>query len=231
MRVGVNLKNLLSLVLVMLASFPSMSFAGEEVSLEVQIQTLEPIIGGYPPNIHNEAEASAVRSRYIEIKAALDERLSHNPKDQQLLFMRGHLQSMGHNFDYPNALQGSEKDLKEILSENPAHIPAILELARLWVNSNPALAPNAENLFRGAQCFNGKEPLEDAQSGLFFAFYFQGKMKEALLQSEYLKQTWPQNEKYQKFNETVRAALSRSGAKEDSQPPTLVKLTMATCNE
>jgi hypothetical protein len=115
-----------------------------------------------------------------------------------------------------------------VLNTNPSHIPAILELAKLWVNSNPALAPNAEKLFRGAQCYKGNEPLEEAQKGLFFAFYYQGKMKEALMQSEYLKQTWPQNGQYRQLNEMTRAVLSRAGNTKALAP---IKVAMATCNE
>lgn len=193
-----------------------------------RIRGLEPIIGVHPPNIRSREEFEAVKKRYDDLKSELDGLVTASPKDQNLLFMRGYLQSMGHNFDYPGAWQGSTDDLKAVLNANPSHIPAILELAKLWVNSNPALAPNAEKLFRGAQCYKGNEPLEEAQKGLFFAFYYQGKMKEALMQSEYLKQTWPQNEQYRRFNEMTHAVLSRAGNTKALAP---IKVAMATCNE
>ncbi len=121
---------------------------------------LEPIIGGHPPNIKGEDEFNAVKKTYLDIKTELDSLLVKKPKDQELLFLRGHLQSMGHNFDYPGAWQGSTDDLRALLKENPGHVPALIELANLWVNSNPQLAPNAEKLFRGAQCYYGNQPLE-----------------------------------------------------------------------
>lgn len=193
-----------------------------------RIRGLEPIIGAHPPNIRSKEEFEVVKKRYDDLKLELDGLITASPIDQNLLFMRGYLQSMGHNFDYPGAWQGSTDDLKSVLNANPAHIPAILELAKLWVNSNPALAPNAEELFRGAQCYKGNEPIEEAQKGLFFAFYYQGKMKEALRQSEYLKQTWPENGQYRQFNEMTRAALSRGG---DTKALAPIKVAMVTCNE
>lgn len=198
-------------------------------SLMNRIKSLEPIIGAYPANIRSREEFEAVKKRYDDLKLELDGLVSRSPKDQSLLFMRAHLQRMGHNFDYPGAWQGATDDLKAILNSNPTHVPAMLELGNLWVNSNPALAPNAEKLFRSAQCNKGIEPLEDAQRGLFFAFYYQGKMPDALRQSEYLKQTWPQNEQYKHLNEMVRTVISRSG---EAKPPIgATKFEMATCNE
>ena len=196
-----------------------------------RIKSLEPQIGGHPPNIASEAEADTIKKHYIEIKAELDTLISADPKDQGLIFMRGHLQSMGHNFDYPGAWQGSNDDLRALLNINPAHIPALLELAKLWVNSDPALAPKAEKLFRAAQCYKGTEPVEEAQKGIFFALYYQGKMPEALRQSEYLIQIWPENSLYQKLNEITKTVLARGKTGEKKRPPAPAKLTMATCDE
>ncbi|MBL8491362.1 MAG: hypothetical protein JNM82_11335 [Rhodocyclaceae bacterium] len=193
-----------------------------------RIRSLEPAIGGHPPNIRTQDEFQSVKKRYEDLKSELDRLVAARPGDQDLLFMRGYLQSLGHNFDYPGAWQGSTDDLRSVLNANPAHVPALVELGRLWVNSNPALAPNAEMLFRGAQCHKGNEPLEEAQKGLFFAFYYQGKLREALRQSEYLVQTWPGNEQYRKLNELTRAALARAG---DATPPAPGKVAMASCKD
>ena len=199
--------------------------------LSDRIRELAPIIGAYPPNIKNDDEANAVRKRYEEIKSELDRRLADHPEDQELLFMRGSLQCMGYNFDYPGAWQGAADDLKVLLKVNPAHVPALIELGELWVNSDPSLAPQAEKLFRGAQCYKGDEPLEEAQKGIFFALYYQGKMKAALRQSEYLKLTWPGNPQYQEFYTMTRAVLARSNPKEDIQFQKSAGPTMSTCDE
>ncbi|MDR3630543.1 MAG: hypothetical protein P4L42_09410 [Desulfocapsaceae bacterium] len=196
-----------------------------------RIRQLEPSIGVYPPNIKNEEDLHAVKKQYAEIKSELDGRLADHPEDQELLFMRGYLQSMGHNFDYPGAWQGATDDLRALLTANPAHIPALLELAKLWVNSDPALAPEAEKLFRGAQCYKGDEPLEEAQKGIFFALYYQGKMAAALRQSEYLKLTWPGNPQYQELYEMTRTVLARSNPKGGVKKHKSAKPPMATCDK
>lgn len=219
----------LLLVIAIILSFLPSAYATEP--LMDRIKTLEPIIGAHPPNIRSQEEFDAIKTQYTDLKSELDTLLVARPADQELLFMRGHLQSMGHNFDYPGAWQGATNDLKTVLDANPAHIPALLELAKLWVNSDPSLASNAEKLFRGAQCYQGSEPLEEAQQGLFFAFYYQGKMKEASRQSEYLKATWPLNAQYQQFYEITHATKTPSNASGNAQASASTKLTMTTCNE
>jgi len=215
----------MALVIVVIASASAVAVE----SLTDQIKSLEPIIGSFPPNINNEKEANAVKKRYEAIKTELDTLLVKSPYNKDLLFMRGHLQNLGHNFDYPGALQGATDDLRALLKANPDHIPGIIELANLWVNSDPKLAPNAEQLFRGAQCYYGNQPLEVAQRGVFFALYYQGKMKEAFKQSEYLKKTWPQNAEYERLSEMTRNVLIRANQGTNIAEPTSEKLIMATC--
>ena len=209
-------------------SLVSISIVHAVEPLSVRIAKLEPMIGVHPPNIKSDKELDRIKKRYLQFKSELDSLLAKKPKDQELLYLRGHLQSMGHNFDYPGAWQGSTDDLKALLSENPGHIRGILELANLWVNSDPDLASNAESLYRGAQCYTGKKPLEEAQRGIFFALYFQGKFKEALRQSEYLKQTWPQEERYNKLNEITRTYMRSKGLDQEIGPATL---KMSDCDQ
>ena len=198
-------------------------------SLMDRINSLEPIIGNYPPTIKDEANAHAVKQQYLELKKELDIHLAQHAKDPEWLFMRGYLQGMGHNLDDPGTWQGATHDLKAVLKINPAHIPAMLALGRLWVNSDLTFAHKAETLFRSAQCYQGSKPLEEAQRGIFFALYYQGKMQDALRQSEYLKQTWPQSEPYRKLNKTTRSVLSQS-ADQPVKRSISGPLNMATCH-
>ena len=213
-------------LLLLLLAFAGVSTSHAETTMMDKIKALEPTIGAHPPNIHSREEFEAVKARYEDLKSELDRLVRASPTDQSLLFMRGYLQSMGHNFDYPGAWQGATDDLKAVLVSNRGDIPAMLALGKLWVNSNPALAPDAEKLFRGAQCYKGSEPLEEAQNGLFFALYFQGRMSEALRQIEYLAQTWPQKEQYQRLREITRGVVGRGGEVEDQGA---VKFAMASC--
>lgn len=196
--------------------------------LKDRVNDLAPTIGAHPPNIQSQAEFDSIKSRYEALKAELDKLIEASPEDEELLSQRGDLQSMGHNFDYPGAWQGATGDFQTILRKNPARAGALIGLGRLWVNSDPSLAPKAEELFRAAQCFNGKEPLEEAQNGIFFAYYYQGKMLDAYRQSEYLLQAWPSNEKYRQLNETTRGVLARDGK---SAPLAVVAPAMTSCKE
>ena len=215
-------------VLASIVIFSAASIATE--SLSNRIKDLEPIIGGHPPNINSEEEFKAVKNKYIDMKNELDSLLLKRPNDQDLLLLRGHLQSMGHNFDYPGAWQGSTDDLSALLKANPGHVQALVELASLWVNSRPELAPKTEKLFRDAQCYYGNQLLEAAQKGVFFSLYYQGKMKEALKQSEYLTKTWPQNEQYRELNNITRSVLVRAKQDTDAKELDTAKSVMASCN-
>jgi hypothetical protein len=196
-----------------------------------QVLALEPILGGYPPNIKNDDEAKAVKMKYQSVKSTLDGVLLKYPKDESVLYLRGYLQSMGHNADYPGAWQGATDDFKTLLEVNPSNIRGIIELAKLWVNSSPNLAPNAEQLFLAAQCFSGSKPHEDAQKGLFFALYYQGKMNAALQQAKFLTQTWPKNQEYQSYYNMTLGVVARDKTNSASADDKSIKVAMATCTK
>jgi hypothetical protein len=186
--------------------------------LAERIQKLEQIIGNFPPAINNDKEKDGVKKEYEGVKAGLDALLDKETFDNgmHLRFLRGDLQAMGHNFDYPQSWEGATKDLQAVLEKDPLHISSLLVLGRLWVNSRPDMAPEAEKIFLTAQCGHGPEPLEEAQRGLFFSLYYQGKMVDALRQANYLATTWPKKAQYQEMAEMTRSVLER--AKESDKP-------------
>ncbi|MFY9655028.1 MAG: hypothetical protein WAK01_00360 [Methylocystis sp.] len=187
-------------------------------SFEERLRSLELSIGHYPADIKGETGARAVKAQYEALKNDLDAELRSRPKDEKLLYERGYLQSMGHNFDYPGAWEGATADLMAALKLNPNDVPAILALAHLWVNSRPDLAKNAEELFRAAQCNEGEKPLEEAQNGLFFALYYQGKIREAYGQAQFLAHSWPENPAYGRLLETARSVLIKKGERLPEEP-------------
>lgn len=197
-------------------------------SLEARIQALEPAIGQYPADIKNAKAKREVKARYEALKRDLDAAVAAHPEDEKLLAERGVLQSMGHNFDYPGAWEGATKDLTAALKADPNDVHADLTLANLWVNSGPDLAKDAEGLFRAAQCISGDAPLEEAQRGLFFALYYQGRIREAYGQAQYLQQTWPKDELYASFVEIGRIALGKKGEPPSEAP---IEQVMASCND
>lgn len=169
------------------------------VSPDQKIQQFEPFIGGFPPNIESNETLVQIKTEYESVKNQLDLMIKKSPRDYHLLYLRGHLQSMGHNINIDGAWSGANSDLILMLNKEPKNVPALLELAELWVNSRPDLANKAEKLFHEAQCYSGPNPLEEAQNGLFFALYYQGKMLEAYEQAVFLHQTWATNPRYGSF--------------------------------
>lgn len=204
-------------------------WAAEPLGVAERIASLEPFIGAYPPRFTSEAEAKAVFERYDALKRDLDAQVASSPDDIDLLFLRGELQALGHNADRKGAWDGATADLQKVLRTQPNHVPALIALGRLWVDSRPDLAPKAENLFRAAQCFQGDVPIEAAQRGIFFALYYQGRMQAALWQSEYLVKTWPDVEQYRRLRDTAQSVVSRQPGK---TTPELVAQapTMAGCH-
>jgi hypothetical protein len=191
---------------------------------EDRIHALEPIIGHYPAAIKDAQAARDLKIQYEALKRDLDTAVAAHPEDERLLAQRGVLQGMGHNFDYSGAWDGATRDLSAALKKNPEDMQAILALANLWVNSRPDLAGKAEQLYLGAQCLKGVEPLEEAQRGLFFALYYQGRIKDAFLQAHYMKKTWPDNRAYAQLVDVSLAGLKKNGGKPPQVPASPVML-------
>jgi tetratricopeptide (TPR) repeat protein len=188
-----------------------------------RLRALEPAIGHYPADIKD--NAADVKARYEALKGDLDKALVASPDDEKLLAQRGYLQAMGHNADYAGAWEGATQDLTAALGKDPNDVFAILSLANLWVNSRPDLAGKAEMLYRAAQCNLGDKPLEEAQRGLFFAFYYQGKFQDADRQARYLVKTWPEVKGYRTFAELGAKAAHKERAPK-AKP---AQVAMTTC--
>jgi tetratricopeptide (TPR) repeat protein len=182
-------------------------------TLEAQVEALEPYIGGFPPKLPSKEEKVKVSGLYAATLSNLNQALEAKPGDTLLLFERGRLQAMGYNMDAPKAFEGAEADLQAVIKAQPGNVAALSELGRLYVNSYPQLAARAEQLFLRAQAAQGAVPLEDAQFGLFFAYYYQGQMGKALAQSEFLVAHWPGNSEYRRLHDMVVQVKSRAAKK------------------
>lgn len=201
--------------------------------LAERIRKLEPIIGNFPPAINNDTEKNNVKKEYEAIKAELDVLLEQTTYDSglHLHYLRGSLQGMGHNFDYPLAAEGAVEDFQAVLKREPNHILSLLDMGRLLVNSRPELAPDAEKLFLTSQCAHGNKPLEEAQRGLFFALYYQGRMAEALRQANYLATIWPKETQYQKLVDMTNSVIGRANESGTPLAPLTGPLGLEGCQK
>lgn len=198
-----------------------------------RLRQLEVHLDRYPPDLGGDRQRRAIVASYQELKTQLDAQVSATPTDPVPRYWRGRLQRFGHNLDLPGAWLGSTHDLRTVLAMDPSHVPALLDLGTLWVHSWPALAPNAESLLRTAQCHHGAQPLEVAQRGVFFALYFQGKVREAVQQIDYMQQVWPEHDEYTRLGEMAHADLGRIGTGLHQVGPVSVRsgpATMANCD-
>lgn len=192
------------------------------------LKSLESVLGSYPPAINSDQQKNEVIEKYESLKKKYDLSLMSTPNSEEILYKRGLLQSFGHNMDYPNAWSGADEDLRSVLNINPSNVRAILDLANLYVNSNPDLAPKAELLYKGAQCFLDPEPEEKAQRGLFFAYFYQGELDLAYKQTLVLNKLWPKNG-YEKLVDMSTSVLKRKNEKIQKYRPN--QLTYTSCEK
>ena len=197
--------------------FVPYSKADDITDIKTQITALSNNLGNFPAHFKDIKEEAKVAKQYNALKKQLDSLLKKQPDNQELLFYRGKLQVMGHNADYKNAWQGATDDLTKLLELNPSNVPALLLLGAHWVNSEIGLAPKAEKLFLAAQCFQGTEPLEEAQRGLFFALYYQGKIKEATEQAQFLYTHWANESAYKQIYDMALGVLSKKSPDQAKQ--------------
>lgn len=201
---------MVALLLILLTCASASALAGESgrsqvdlVAIDAALSALEPVIGSFPPDVHSDVEKKAVEKKYRKVERMLDALVVKNPRDTRLLLRRGELHSMGHNLDVPGAWKKAESDLRDVIALEPRNERALLDLGMLYVNTNPVYAPVAGKLFLEAQRVHGKAPLEAAHRGLMFAFYYQGKMKEALAEAELLVRLRPSDKVYEKLRNII----------------------------
>jgi len=198
-------------VIVLILAFAAASPAhAAEPSIDQELHALQPIIGGYPPAIASTRQRDAVIKRYRALKVRLDAAVAAAPDDVAAHLQRATLEDMGHNIDFDGAFDAARGDYTFVIEHHPSDITALLGLGSLLVNTNPTYAGKAKALFLSAQCAYGKEPLEAAQRGLFFADYYLGHMTDAKARSRYLVKHWPNNQTYGQLDKTVDAVLART---------------------
>jgi hypothetical protein len=207
------MKNTILLAGVIFFLFITIGHCEPTTEIDKIVSELEPKIGSFPPQISSELEREFIENKYLHAKQLLDAELANKPDQIDLLYKRGHLQSMGHNLDYPGSFEGSDQDLKAVLKLKPDHEAALIDLGELYANSSLSLVAKAEILFLAAQKAHGAEPLEGAQQGLFFVYYYQGNMAQALDKAKFLTKTWPLVEKYKPLEHIAELAMAREKAK------------------
>lgn len=203
--------SLLCTLIVLLGMTPiQLSYAGSQSDMkeiEAALAELEPKIGVFPPNIASDEERKEVATQYIALEKKLGAAIKANPGNTDLLLWSGRLHVMGHNLDIPGAWKKAETDLLEVIHRQPHREEALVQLGSHYVNTSPDLAPRAEKLFLEAQRVHGSEPLLPAHRGLIFAYYYQGKMREALAEAETTLKLAPEDKALSRLKEIVESKI------------------------
>jgi len=163
--------------------------------LEAQLDSLGSVIGGYPPHFDSPAQKEQVESKLKATMQTLNAIAGKYPNNAKVELRLGEGYNMAHNLDWPGAAEDAVKYLKMAIEHAP-DLPYPHEvLGRLYVNSNMTLAPAAEKEFQKVlELAHGDKALEAAAyQGLFFANYYQGKMKEAVAQADLYLQIHPED--------------------------------------
>lgn len=152
---------------------------GQKDDLTHRIDSLSYFAERYPPNIKDSLQFQQVIQLYESVINDLLLLQSEKSNDAEFELTLGRAFHMGHNLDVRKSYSNSEKHLKRALSLKPDDWRMHQELGLLYVNSQLELAPKAEKLFMEAIELSGKSPSPFLYHNLAFAYYYQGKMKEA----------------------------------------------------
>jgi len=152
--------------------------------LDAEIDGLAPYLGGYPPQLQDDAERQRVTAQWRRAVTQCGTLLQQYPDDAALTWRAGVLSQMGHNLDIQGAWQQAERHFKRTLALNPKSVDAHLSLGFLYVHTHPKYALPAERAFTRALALAKDTPLPDAHFGLTFAYYYQAKFRDAVREAE-----------------------------------------------
>jgi len=153
-------------------------------AVDAALAKLASHIDGYPPSFSDADEKKRVEKELDDLLTNLDKLQKQFPRDAEVERRFGNAYRMAHNLDREGAWPSSESHLKSALALDPSNIQAHLTLGSLYVNTDMKYAPAAEKEFREALRLSGDTPLPGAHIGLVFAYYYQGRFREAVAEAD-----------------------------------------------
>jgi len=172
-------------------------------AIDSQIDNFYQSLDGFPPHFENDAQKQKTEANLKSTLKILNDLAQKYPDNLKIETRLGECYRMAHNLDWKGAWEDSERHLKKAISIKPQEPYPHLILARLYVNTDPRFAPAAEKEFHKVlELSGGKAGLEeDAHRGLFFANYYQGKMKEAVAEADLYLKSHPENVEIKKLRD------------------------------
>lgn len=156
--------------------------------LDADLRYLENHLDAYPPQVKNQAQLRQVKAVYARTEKILLNMDKQSVKDAALKTKIGNLYRLGYNLDRKDAWAKSENYFKQAIAIDPSAYEAYYLLGCLYMNSDVALAPQAEKYFLQVRD-KATGPLRDkALWGLCVTSWIQGNNRRTLeLTTEYLK--------------------------------------------
>lgn len=157
---------------------------------EQRLPAFDLLIGGWPPNAQVATELSETKMLWQQDCTHAEALLQEHPSSLQAMLILANLLRMGHNIDIAGAAQRAEALFKKVLAADPKNHQAMLSLARLYLNTNPQFAPEAERLLLDAESLVSPTLTPEIHRGLAFANLDQAKHEQAVCYFEkYLQST------------------------------------------
>jgi hypothetical protein len=154
------------------------------LSISYRIDSLLPYLSGYPPMLKDSMEYVKVKADFYRISNQLEAIKYKKEYEYKINYLKGKLWYLGHNMDIDSAWIRSEKYLLAAIEKEPKNPEAINEIATLYVNTGFETQSSAEKWFRELSKCNELKYKYEANKGLAFSFYYQGKMDSSKVYSE-----------------------------------------------
>jgi tetratricopeptide (TPR) repeat protein len=184
--------------------------SGTDARLDADFDYLEKHLDAYPPKIGDNGQLRNVKKTYARVEKTLLKMDRKSGKDAKLKTRIGNLYRLGYNLDDKSAWEKSQKYLKEAIAIDPSAYEAYYLLGCLYINSDTALAPDAERLFQLVHDKATGKLAENALWGLCVSNWIQGKKQRTLeLTAEYLKLR-PDNKEALAMQQMAEAAVKNS---------------------
>ena len=158
--------------------------------LDKKLLYFEEIAGNYPPNIKTEDQLTKVKEEWNKTETELISRFTKSGESTDIELRLGHLYRYGHNLDIEGAWEKSDAHFRKAIDLSPDSIDAHIGLAVLYVNYDFNHAAKAEQLFKKAiELSKGQNTPSAVFFGLFFSYYYQGKLVDAInIADKYIEQ-------------------------------------------
>ncbi len=169
------------------------------------------IAGGYPPDIRSADDLEKVKREWYQTERELVAGSKMEGKSFATELRLGHLYRYGHNLDITDALENSRLHFRKAIELAPTSVDAHIGLAVLIVNADAKYATEAEELFKKAIALSkGQRTPKEAIFGLFFSYYYQGRLADAIgVADKYIAEN-PTESDMQRLLEIARSALNRA---------------------